>query len=490
MFINFINSSSIISCLSFLDIICLLTNAILLIVYGSYMTIKGDQTRALGKAFSGIILYCFIIYIIEHNNLSNKWLPNFNYEVFDSVLYAGSNVDFAMPTFLWLMNFFGLIYLIVLYVNHKNLKTTYEYPLIVLLSIIGMIILLRTNDLFIWFLSIEFQSFCFYTLAAYRTNRSYLQTEAGLKYFFYGSLASAVFLFGLSLLYINMGTMNYESLCALTSFPMEHQSIFQISLIMIIISLFFKLGVAPFHFWVPTVYTYSSSIVTYLFILLPKIPLFYLLYKFGIILSSYSFYIPIFLSLFIGTLFAYQATNLKTFFAYGAIANTAFFLAPIVYHSTYSFYAFVFYMFTYNILITIVFLPILFLIRSDKSIALLNLRDLLILKKTNPILAIYYVLAVFSFAGIPPLLGFFSKLFVLLSALSSSAYLLVLILLFFSLISCMYYIRLVKIIYFSFHLKYATVNTVPFAPSLIISIFSFINLFFIVYPSAFALIIA
>jgi proton-translocating NADH-quinone oxidoreductase chain N len=327
------------------------------------------------------------------------------------------------------------------------------------------------------------QSFCFYTLAAYRTNRSYLQTEAGLKYFLFGSIASSLYLFGTSILYLYTGTLNINSIAAISYFPMENHIIFHSSLILILISLFFKLGIAPFHFWLPLVYTYSSSIVTYLFILLPKIPLFYLLYKFAFISIDYLIYLPILLSLFIGTIFAFKATNLKAFLAYSAIANSAFFLTPMSYQSSYSFYAFIFYLFAYSILITIAFVPILFLIRSDKSLAFVNLRDMIMLKKTNPVLAVYYGLMALSFAGVPPLIGFFSKLFILLSALSFSAYLLVFILLFFSLITSFYYLRLVKMLYFSFYLKNASISSMPSLPAFIISIFSIISIFFSFYPT-------
>ena len=124
MFVNFINSSSMISFLMSSDIVFLIFNIISIITYGSYITIKGDQTRALGKVFSGIVLYCFIIFMVEYYNLSNKWLQNLNYNILDStIIYSGYNYDFVMPTFLWLMCFFSLIYLVVLFLNHKNLKT-------------------------------------------------------------------------------------------------------------------------------------------------------------------------------------------------------------------------------------------------------------------------------------------------------------------------------------------------------------------------------
>jgi NADH-quinone oxidoreductase subunit N len=467
------------------DLFFLAVATILMIITGSYLTIKSGINFSFGKIYTVIVLYSYIIYMILAYNIAGKSLSYFD----NSALFSTYNVDFTVSKFTNLLYFFSLIFLLVLYsyMSYNRIKTTFEYPVIILVSLISMLILLRTTDLFIWFLGIELQSFCFYTLAAYRTNRSYLQTEAGLKYFLFGSVASSLYLFGTSILYLYTGTLNFDSLVALSYFPFENQYIFDISLILIYISLFFKLGIAPFHFWLPLVYTYSSSIVTYLFILLPKIPLLYILSKFATISLSHLMYLPILLSLFIGTIFAFQATNLKTFLAYSAIANAAFFLAPIAYQSTYSFYAFIFYIFSYSILVTIAFLPVLFLIKSDKSLAFVNLRDLIILKKSNPILAIFYALVAFGLAGVPPLMGFFSKLFILLAALSSSAYLLVMILLVFSLISSFYYLRLVKMLYFSFYLKYASLSSMPVLPALIITIFSVISIFFSVYPTYFAL---
>lgn len=404
----------------------------------------------------------------------------------DGLIISYDN-DYNIALFSNLLCFFSIIFLLVLYayITAGRIKITFEYPTTILIALLSMLLLLRVTDLFSWYLLIEIQSFCFYTLAAYRTNRSYLQTEAGLKYFLFGSVASALYLFGISIIYLYTGTVDFDNLMALSYFPLENQNIINISFFLIFISLFFKLGIAPFHFWLPLVYTYSSSIIAYFFILLPKIPLFYLLYKFNFFGNIYIMYIPLILSLFIGTIFAFKATNLKTFLAYSAIANMAFFLAPLTYQATYSFYAFIFYLFSYSILITIAFLPILFLIKSDNSLAFTNLRDIIILKKANPLLAIFYALMAFGLAGIPPLMGFFSKLFILLSALSFSAYSLVTILLVFSLISSFYYLRLVKILYFSFSLKYASVNGIPLIPAMIITILSLFNVFFAIYPTYF-----
>jgi len=487
MFFSFLDSLNTIKFITLSDLLFLTLAIIFMILSGSYMTIKGGINFAFSKVYTTVVIYSFLVYIILSSNLSSIGLFNTD----NSATFSSYNADLLVSKFSSLLYFFVLIFLLVLYayISYNRIKTTFEYPIIIFCAIYGMLILLKSSDLFVWFLAIELQSFCFYTLAAYRTNRSYLQTEAGLKYFLFGSIASSLYLFGISILYLYTGTLDFYSIAALSHFPLENQYIFHISLISILISLFFKLGIAPFHFWLPLVYTYSSSIVTYLFILLPKIPLFYLLYKFTELSLPSLIYLPILLSLFIGTIFAFKATNLKSFLAYSAIANAAFFLAPIAYQSTYSFYAFIFYLFTYSILITIAFLPILFLIRSDNSLAFNNLRDLIILKKANPVLAIFYALMALAFAGVPPLLGFFSKLFIILSALSFSAYLLVFILLAFSLLSSFYYLRLVKMLYFSFYLKNASISSMPLIPAFIISCFSIISFFFIIYPTYFSLLI-
>ena len=260
---------------------------------------------------------------------------------------------------------------------------------------------------------------------------------------------------------------------------------------LILIGLFFKLGVVPFHFWVPMVYTYSTSIVTFLFMLLPKISLLYILYKFMALstVMIIPYYLCILGSLFIGTIFALQSTNIKTFLAYSTIANTSFFLVPIINQTSLSFYALIYYLYAYNILIIIIFTPLLFLIRANKTNLLVNLRDIVMLKKANPMLASYCALAAFGMAGIPPSIGFFSKLFILLSALSFSAYLLIFILLIFSLISTLYYLRIVKITSFSFDLKYTGLERFPLIPALIISIFSLLSIIFYLCPSYWIIIV-
>jgi len=387
------------------DTLFLLFSIIALILSGTYLTFSRSNNFAFAKSYTVATLYSSLLYIWLTINLN----PTRLFQLDNTLTFTSYSLDYISSKFLNLLYIFIIVFFLILYayIAKRHLKTTFEYPLAVGFSLLGCIVILSSSDLFIWFLAIELQSFCFYTLAAYRTDRSYLQTEAGLKYFLFGSIASSLYLFGVSMMYLMFCTVDWEIISALSYFPLEHQYIFQISLILILIGLFFKLGIAPFHFWLPVVYGNASTIVTYLFIILPKIPLLYLLYKFASLSFSGILYLPILLSIFIGTLFAFKATRLKVFFAYSAIANSAFFLIPALNQSTYSFYSLIFYVFSYNILITIAFVPILFLRRSDQTFGFTNLRDLIILKKSNFLLSAYYALMIISLAGIPPLLGFF-----------------------------------------------------------------------------------
>lgn len=161
--------------------------------------------------------------------------------------------------------FFTLIFLIMLvsYFEKKKLVSSFEYPIVVLLAVLGMLCLLCSHDMFFIFLGIELQSFCLYALSAYRSDRAFLQSEAGLKYFVFGALASSLYLFALSLLYLIFGTLNLDSIIALSYFdlPLNLYYTLNFSILLIFFALFFKLGIAPFHSWLPQVYSFSAPML-------------------------------------------------------------------------------------------------------------------------------------------------------------------------------------------------------------------------------------
>eukprot|EP01110_Echinostelium_bisporum_P005564 TRINITY_DN235_c0_g1_i5.p2 TRINITY_DN235_c0_g1~~TRINITY_DN235_c0_g1_i5.p2 ORF type:complete len:279 (+),score=-4.15 TRINITY_DN235_c0_g1_i5:314-1150(+) len=254
--------------------------------------------------------------------------------------------------------------------------------------------------------------------------------------------------------------------------------------LLILIAMSFKLGIAPFHLWVPEVYYSSTSIVTFFFLLLPKIPLIYLLnifnkLNFGNIYGGYLLLI-FFLTFLMGTLSAFRQSSLDKFLAYSAVANNGWFLIILACQGSDSFLWF--YIFVYSIITILIYSPVILLRKVDNSRMLINLRDLLTLKKTNPTLSILFSLAFFSLAGIPPFLGFFSKFFLLLISMDNAYYFFTIIAIVFSIFSCYYYIRMIKILYFSSKLKFSYQKPIDLTSALIISILTYINLFFLFFP--------
>jgi NADH-quinone oxidoreductase subunit N len=346
---------------------------------------------------------------------------------------------------------FSTIFLVLLYAYFKDkyIIANIDFILVINLALLGMSFIPYTDDLFVWFLAIELQSFAFYALASYRTNRSFLQSEAGLKYFFFGSIASSLYLFGLSILYFLTGHVQLKYLAFYFYFETNPSDLVSISIVLLFISLFFKIGIAPFHIWAPQVYTGSSSIITFLFLLLPKIPLIYILYMLLHFEIKPIYYIGVVSSLLIGSIYAFYFSPIKTFIAYSGIANNAFLLAPLFINSLFSFYSFLSFLIAYNTILVILFTCFLFLTRFHGVPALNNLRDFIILKKSNLFVAIAITISFLNFAGIPPFIGFFSKIIILMATLSYSLYTINFILLLASVLTVYYYIRVIKIMFFS-----------------------------------------
>jgi len=312
-----------------------------------------------------------------------------------------------------LIVFFFIFSLISFSFFKKNSQLSFEFVLLLFFLVLSMLIMIQSSDLFIWFLALELQSFALYSLAGYRSSRSFLASEGALKYFIFGSLASSFFIFGLSILYLNTASVNYEELLALSYFYPDFA--FFLGIFFILVSLFFKLGVAPFHVWLPEVYYSVSHIVTFLFILIPKIPLLHILFVFSsfnhLEIFNKMYILCIFMCLFVGGFLALNQTNYKKFMAFSSIFNNAFFLTALLLHSSFSYFTLYSYLISYQILLVILFIPFLFLKRLDHSLILLNLRDLILLKKTNPLMSLLFSFGLFSLAGIPPFFWIFSKVF-------------------------------------------------------------------------------
>ena len=342
----------------------------------------------------------------------------------------------------------------------------FEFFTIFSLSIFSLLLLISSYDFISSYLVIEMQALCFYILASFRRNSAF-STEAGLKYFISGSFISGIFLFGCSLLYGSLGTLNFNNLSILLSFPLENELIYikymvVIGILFIFVTLFFKIAVVPFHFWSPDVYEGAPLSSTIIFSIVPKIVIFNFLIKcisaFSNIIYEFQFLFLFsgVLSVFVGTFFAIRQKRLKRLVIYSSIAQVGFLVAALATNTVEGFGSIYFFLFIYTITAFLTWGYIVQFYGSQikvnnfekKLITPIFLSNLSNFFKLDKMTALSFVLIFFSVAGIPPLSGFLSKIFILLGLVESNLIISSGIIVIISAISVFYYLRIVKIVFF------------------------------------------
>jgi NADH-quinone oxidoreductase subunit N len=379
--------------------------------------------------------------------------------------------------------------------SHRVVETTasekvyaYEMVILMLLAVTGLLLLVSSYDLLALYLAIELQSLSLYVLATLKRTSEY-STEAGLKYFILGAISSGLLLFGSSLIYGLTGSINFadiaSSLAASTSVglgvpltaPVSDSTVLlAIGVVFILSGLLFKLSVAPFHQWTPDVYEGSPTNVTAFFAIVPKIAILGVSLRIILTVLPYSNTSDLtsvtevahslgvqplligcsILSMLVGAFGGLYQTKIKRLLAYSAIGHMGYLTIGLITGSVEGVTAVFIYLFIYMIT-SIGFFTILLSVESalpqsfnrDRRIRLTYITDLALLSKAHPLLAFSAAIILFSMAGIPPLAGFFSKLYLFLAAISSSFYLLATIAVLTSVVGCFYYIRLIKYLYFS-----------------------------------------
>lgn len=360
-----------------------------------------------------------------------------------------------------------------------------EYPLIILFIITGSIFLISSSDIVSIFLSIELQSYGLYLLSTIYRN-SELATSGGLTYFLLGGLSSCFIVLGTSLLYANSGSTNLESFYVITSLSdMAYNNTNHVlswykpyyinfSLLIMSVGFLFKVSAAPFHFWSPDVYDAIPTIVTTFVAIVAKISIFIFLleivhytsnsfFSFNFTWTS-SLLLSSLLSLIIGTIVGLTQFRIKRLFAYSTISHIGFILLALSINSIESIQAFIFYLMQYSIsnlnafilLLSIGFSLYTFVNDNESYNKLLerNNSPIQLISQIkgyfyiNPVLALSLAITIFSFVGIPPLIGFFAKQMVLSAALDSGYVFLTLIAILTSVISAVYYLGIIKQMFF------------------------------------------
>lgn len=414
----------------------------------------------------------------------------------------------------------------------NNYKNTIEYSLVIIFSTLGASLLISSSNLISMYLSTELQSFAVYILPTLYKD-SELATNAGLKYFLLGSLASCLILLGSGLIYTYTGLTNLESIYNFISVTESlNSNITQgiaLGFIIIFVGYLLKVSAAPLHNWAPDVYDESPTIVTIWLTIMPKISILILILEIftqitgasvleslGLNTIKFLLLICSLFSLIIGTVVGLTQIKIKRLLAYSTISHVGFILLALSINSVQSIDSFIFYIIQYTltnlntflILIAIGYIlnnKILINKGSEKDINYIS--ELKGLFFSNPILSISLTICLLSMAGTPPFLGFFSKQFVLYSAIESGYYFMSIAGILVSIISASYYLRIIRILHTetpglngalstkakathinsrSAMLKQAGENSqvgISNSHSLIISILTLLILFFILKPS-------
>lgn len=396
--------------------------------------------------------------------------------------------------------FFSAFYFFIIADFLKDYKlTSFEYLLILLFAVLGLMLLCSSNDLLTAYLSIELISLSSYVLAAFKKTSSY-SAEAGVKYLVTGAISSAFFLLGSSFMYGYGGTLNIADFWLILSnegwFNVNEtnnllEPFLEIGLAFIIFSLVIKLALAPFHVWSLDVYEGSPTISTFFFAVITKLSFFVFLVRISYVAvfryyEVWQFYgiLIALLSVFVGSFGGLRQRKLKTLLAYSSVSHMGYALLAFSAGSRFGAEMLLFYLVIYMLSgISMWFVILATRINRKRYTDKFNkeLGDLVLLRKSNPALALSLTLTMFSIAGIPPLVGFFAKMGVFLSVLHAKYYFAALLAVLCSVVSTFYYIRIIKILYFenvlTGQLYYPLISskTIVFSISVFSLLFLFVN---------------
>jgi NADH-quinone oxidoreductase subunit N len=358
-----------------------------------------------------------------------------------------------------------------------------EYPVLLLSSILGMMVMISSNDLIVFYMGLELQSLALYVLASFN-RENLLSTEAGVKYFVLSALSSGLLLYGCSLIY---GFSNSTNFVLIAENLNSNNYGLTFGIVFILVGLAFKISAVPFHMWAPDVYQGSPTSVTLFFAVLPKIAALTVFIRFLYIpfinmIDQWQM-IVVFLSIasmLFGAIAAIGQKNLKRLIAYSSIGHVGYALAGLSVGSNEGIQSAISYISIYLVM-NLAFFSCLFMIRKSENY-FENIEDLAGLSKNHPILSISLMIVLFSLAGIPPLAGFFAKFYIFMAVIEQSMYFLAVIGLLSTVIAAYYYLRIIKIIYFDPEKeKYDTDHHLGLKVSLTIS--TIFILFYFIYPS-------
>ena len=395
--------------------------------------------------------------------------------------FVSDNFSLFAKLLILISSFFILIISKKYIVDIKNNK--FEYPIIVLLSILGMFFMVSSNDLILFYLGLELQSLSLYILAS--IDRDNLKSsEAGIKFFVLSALSSGLLLYGCSLLYGFTGSTNFEVIASNTA---DSTIGIIFAMVFILVGLAFKVSAVPFHMWTPDVYEGSPTSVTSFFSVVPKVAgivifIRFMYLPFQEILDQWK-YILVFISIasmILGAVAAIGQNNIKRLIAYSSIGHIGYAIAGMTPGTENGFKSTLIYISIYAVMNIGVFACIFLMKRNGKYIE--DIQELSGASKNHPLMSLSLLIILSSLAGIPPMAGFFAKFYAFMAVIESGMFTLAVIGLVTTVVSAFYYIRIIKIMYFDDPKKpFEELKDFGIYGSLIVSCIFLVSFF--LYPS-------
>lgn len=328
----------------------------------------------------------------------------------------------------------------------------FEYPVLVLFSTLGMMLMISANDLISLYMALELQSLPLYVLAAIQRD-SVKSTEAGLKYFVLGALSSGMLLYGASLIYGFTGATNFDAIAAALKMQETVPLGVTTGMVLLLSGLAFKIAAVPFHMWTPDVYEGAPTSVTAFFAIVPKMAALALIVRvfmgpFEPLLDQWRQVVVLLAvaSMALGAVAAIAQHNIKRMLAYSSIGHMGYALVGLAAANEAGVKAIAIYAALYMLASIGTFAIVLMMKQKDRMVE--NIRDLAGLASRQPMIALSMAIMMFSMAGIPPLAGFFGKLFVFQAAVDAGLYKLAVFGVIASVVSAYYYLRIIKVMYF------------------------------------------
>jgi NADH-quinone oxidoreductase subunit N len=368
------------------------------------------------------------------------------------------------------------------YNEHANLQR-FEFPVLILLATVGMMIMASASNMMTLYLGLELQSLSLYVLAAFARDEL-RSSEAGLKYFVLGALASGLLLYGISMIYGFSGTMSFDDLARAVSSPSGVSAGLVVGIVFLVAGLAFKMSAVPFHMWTPDVYEGAPTPVTSFLGTAPKVAAVALLVRtmatpFGHLLGSWQQIIIVVsvASMLLGSLAAIGQKNIKRLMAYSSIGHMGYVLIGLAAGTANGIRGVLIYLVTYVFMNAGTFACIIAMRRRGRSLE--QISDLSGLARTDPGLAMAFAVFMFSMAGIPPFTGFWGKYFIFSAAVDAHLFVLAVIGVLTSVIGAYYYIRIIKVMYFdaaaeAFDRRPASLSIVAGACALFTTLFMFL----------------